>query len=130
MREHDGEKTAAAIKGIESTARRRTRRRWSEEEKRQLVEQWKRSEQSRVVFSREKGLCYAAFLRWTQETAAGECGRFMEVKIKRAPAGGGNSGSDVFELAELVAPNGWRIRLPQEFNARRIQEVIDLVASC
>jgi transposase-like protein len=134
MREHEGNKAEAAEKGIKSNPAVRTRGRWSQEQKRQLVERWKAGGQSRVEFSRENKLFYGAFLRWTREAEASTegAGRFVEVEIDALGAERQSTpmAESAFDLAELIAPTGWRIRLPQQFKPGLIKEVMKLLESC
>ena len=109
----------------------RERRRWSSSEKLALVERWKRSGVSRAAFCRQEGLCYSNFLvwvaEWTNQQASGP--EFVEVvegeQWPKAVGEGRRSGS-----IELLAPNGWLVRLGGAFESRDLQRVVEVLGQC
>jgi len=125
MREQGGKRKSAEIQGIEKERPVRQRRSWSQGEKRRLVEQWNQSGLSRLAFCRQLGLCYSGFLRWEREVAVGGSDGFVEVKI-----GATQQPSSAFDLAELIAPNGWRIRLSFGYDRREIAALMEMMQQC
>lgn len=131
MRRHEEQRKLAAGKGINKGTTRRHRRTWDQAQKRQLVGQWQQSGVSRREFCRLSGLCYSAFLRWSREAPVDGNNRFVEVKFeKEARNISGLKMETAFDLAELVAPNGWRVRLPQNFDAGQMREVLKILDRC
>lgn len=109
----------------------RRRRRWSWEQKLEVIARWEASELSRVAFCRQEGLGYGSFLGWLKRRKAGSAaelpgaggGGLLEVRL----------GDGVMEnqaRMEVVAPNGWRVRLGDEFAGEALRRVLHLVGQC
>lgn len=109
------------------------RGRRSREEKATLVEHWCESGLSRAEFCRREGICYGSFLNWIarwmeEEEGAVQAPEFVEV-LEAIPDGrtGASSGSAGIEL---VAPNGWRVRVGGGFESRDLERIVEVLARC
>jgi transposase-like protein len=102
-------------------APRRQRRRWSNEERAALVGAWRQSGSSKLHFCQEHTLCYASFLRWVAQEADAGGAPLVEVRLEEPAAAG---------ALELVAPNGWRVRLAAGFAADPLRAVVRLLSQC
>jgi transposase-like protein len=107
------------------------RSRRSREDKARLVERWCESGLSRAEFCRRQKICYGSFLgwiaRWMEEEEAAQVPEFVEV-LAAAPKvirGDGESGG-----IELIAPNGWRVRLGGDFETRNLERIVEVLARC
>ncbi len=101
------------------------RRRWSCEQKDELVERWCESGLSRAEFCRREGLCYGRFLAWVAEASmAGGGPEFVEVLESEGAPGGGS------DRLEVVAPNGWKVCLGEGFDSRAVERLLGIVARC
>lgn len=94
-----------------------------------MVELWCESGLSRAEFCRREELPYLAFLRWVK-AASGyeeESPQFVEVVTSdeiapRAALGMGGS--------EVIAPNGWRVRLEGRWQAGKLAALLEVVGRC
>jgi transposase-like protein len=109
----------------------RRRRRWSWEQKLEVIARWEASGLSRVAFCRQEGLGYGNFLAWLRQRTAGSGAQprgaggvgFLEVRLA--------DGATAREARmEVVAPNGWRVRLGDEFAEGALRRVLHLVGQC
>lgn len=93
------------------------------------MERWCESGLSRAEFCRREGVPYGSFVRWIaqwmeQEEAEPE---FVEV-LEAAP-----EVSRIVEEAsgiELVAPNGWRVRVGSAIAMRDLERVVEVLGRC
>ena len=133
MRVHEGSKKSAAREGIHTrTPAVRHRRRWTRDQKRLLVEQWKQSGTSRLAFCRKHQIAYGSFLYWSKDVAARDRGGFLEVRV--SPTVSANKSCDApipaFGMAEIVAPSGWKVRLSPGFDHAQIEAILSLLPPC
>jgi hypothetical protein len=107
------------------------RRRWSWEQKLEVITRWEASGLSRMAFCRQESLCYGNFLNWLRQRTARSAaelriaggGGLLEVRLgDGVPEGGARM--------EVVAPNGWRVRLGDEFAEGALRRVLNLVGQC
>jgi transposase-like protein len=119
---------SATIQGSNQERPTRQRRRWTPGEKRRLVAQWQHSGLSRLAFCRKHSLCYHTFRLWVQEVAQEGGDRFVEVKL--SADGIAKPEAERFALAELTAPNGWRVRLPVGFDRLEIAALLEVMREC
>ncbi len=93
-----------------------------------MVERWCESGLSRAGFCRREGICYGSFLawiaQWVEETE--EAPEFVEV-IEEASAARSRAEDSGLEL---VAPNGWRVRVGTAFESRDLARVVEVLARC
>jgi transposase-like protein len=95
-------------------------KRYGEEEKAWLVEEWKASGKSKWAFAGELGLCYQTFSKWTQERAIGQ--NFVEVGAKveeERPARGDRTG-----YALVVQQGNILVHLPAGITAKDLAVVV------
>jgi transposase-like protein len=95
-------------------------KRHSKEEKAWLVEEWEASGKSKWAFTRELGLCYQSFSKWTREGKDEqnfvEIGRNLETE---GPARGERTG-----CALVVEHGAFQVRLPAGSTAQDLAVVI------
>jgi transposase-like protein len=109
----------------------RRRRRWCWEQKLEVIARWEASGLSRVAFCRQEGLGYGNFLAWLRQHTAGsgaqprgaDSGGFLEVRLA-------NEATATGARMEVGAPNGWRVRLGDEFAEGALRRVLHLVGQC
>jgi transposase-like protein len=101
----------------------RRRRRWTLEERSALIAAWRQSGTSKASFCRERGLCYSNFVRWLAEETGAGMRSLVEVRMEEAAA---LPGANV----ELVAPNGWRVRLGRDFAGDNLRKILLVVSQC
>jgi hypothetical protein len=107
------------------------RRRWSWEPNLEVIARWEASGLSRLAFCQREGLGYGNFLAWLRQRTAGTGvqpqgaggGGLLEVRL-------GNGPPEVGARMEVVAPNGWRVRLGDEFAEETLRRVLQLVGQC
>lgn len=122
----ESRQTRIAPQGNQAEAPRRQRRRWSEGEKRRLVEEWQRSDLSRAEYCRRHGLTYCRFLAWHKALTGGD--EFVEVNLQEPAPARPPIGAPAEAMAEIVAPSGWRLRLPVHYS--NPAELVKLIAKC
>ena len=101
------------------------------EQKSELVEGWCESGLTRAEYCRREGLGYGRFLAWIAQWAdraeeKASVPEFVEVRA----AGGALEGNPDQPAIELVAPNGWRVRLGSDFESGALQRVLELLGRC
>lgn len=92
---------------------------------------WEASGLSRVAFCQQEGLGYGSLLAWLRQRKEGTGaleqdvggGGLLEVRLKDGAAEAG-------ARMEVVAPNGWRVRLGDEFAGEALRRVLHLVGQC
>ena len=107
------------------------RRRLSWEQKLEVITRWEASGLSRMAFCRQEGLCYGNFLNWLRQRTArsaaqqqgADGGGLLEVRL-------GDGVPEAGARMEVVAPNGWRVRLGDEFADGALRRVLHLVGQC
>jgi transposase-like protein len=107
------------------------RYRRSEEEKAELIERWCESGLSRAEFCRREGISYGSFLGWIASwlvadaaEPAPEFVEVMEAESVRSPAQGESHG------IELLAPDGWRVRVSGGFASEDLKRVLEVLGRC
>jgi transposase-like protein len=100
----------------------------SKEEKAGLVERWCESGLSRAEFCRREGICYGSFLNWIGQWVDGtaEAPEFVEVVEETAQAESSVESGGI----ELVAPNGWRVRMSGAVVSRDLERVVEVLGRC
>ena len=84
-----------------------------------------------MAFCRQDGLCYGNFLNWLRQRTARSAaelgsaggGGFLEVRL-------GDGATEAGARMEVVAPNGWRVRLGDEFAGGVLRRVLHVVGQC
>jgi transposase-like protein len=107
------------------------RRRWNWERKLEAIARWEASGLSRMAFCRQEGLCYGNFLNWLRQRTARSAaelrgaggGGLLEVRL-------GDGMPEAAARMEVVAPNGWRVRLGDEFAEEALRRVLHVVGQC
>ena len=106
----------------------RERRRRTREQKTKLVERWCESGLSRAEFCRQEGICYGSFLgwiaQWVEESA--EAPEFVEVIEE--PLAVRSPGED--SAIEMVAPNGWRVRMRGGVEIQNVERIVEVLSRC
>jgi hypothetical protein len=103
------------------------RTRLTRERQRELIAQWQQSGLSRAEFCRQRELCYGSFGNWMkreQEEAARCTGALMEVRLTEDAVANAMTG------VELIAPNGWRVCLNENFEDARLMRLLKVVSRC
>ena len=88
---------------------------YSKEEKRKLLEKWRKSGISAWAFAREKGLCQQTFLKWKKQESKVTSAGFVEVEMAK-PYGA--------ETNIIIEKGDIRIRLPLELDVNALAKVI------
>lgn len=93
------------------------------------MERWGESGLSRVEFCRREGIPYGSFVRWIaqwieQEEADPEFVEVLEATPEACKNVDANSG------IELVAPNGWRVRVGSAIATRDLERVVEVLGRC
>ncbi len=83
--------------------------RYSEEQKRELVLKWERSNQSRKQFSICNTLCYASFLNWTKSYGSSKKSDFSDSFTRIEDNYSGRT--------KIVLPNGVMIQMDQRLTS-------------
>ena len=108
------------------------RRRWSWEAKLEILARWEASGLGRMAFCRREGLGYGNLLNWLRRRTAANVaqahapaqgvggGGLLEVRLSEGVSEGG-------ARMEVLAPNGWRVRLGDEFGGETLEKVLALV---
>lgn len=107
------------------------RQRWTWEQKLELIARWEASGLSRVAFCRQERLCYGNFLNWLRqrtgrsaaELRIGDGGGLLEVRLS-------DGVPEVRMRMEVVAPNGWRVRIEDEFAEGALRRVLSMLGQC
>ncbi len=95
---------------------REERRSWTQEQKREHGEAWRRCGLSRLACCRQEGLGYGTFGRWVAWEGSGRRKGFAQVEVAEEPCLSG---------MEFIAPNGWRVRV-----IMTLAEVMEVVGRC
>ena len=88
---------------------------YSKEEKRKLLEKWRRSGMSAWSFAKEEGLCQQTFLKWKREETETASAGFVEVGMAAA------SGVDPYII---IKKGNLRIRVPVTLAEKDLEKVI------
>lgn len=111
---------------LEETLRPRICRRFTDEEKRAITERYRSGGLSQVKFAQNEGIAVVTLRRWLSQ--GDEYGRGKDssaVELGRlAHLGGGG------EWAEVVRPDGWRVRLFGACDAERLRSLFSSLPPC
>ena len=92
-------------------------KKYSEEEKEKMIEQWKKSGRSRWTFAREQGINPQTLYKWTAATK--EPSGFVELRTGNDPLFPNNR--------EIILEHGeTRIRIPLEISEQEMSVVANL----
>ena len=106
------------------------KRRRPEEEKAELIERWCESGLSRAEFCRRERICYGSFLNWITQWIGEEVPEpeaaveFLQV-ITAAPVQGTSEADG--GVIEILAPNGWRVRVKAGFDSQDLHRVVEVL---
>jgi hypothetical protein len=112
-----------------------TRRRWTEEEARQVLVAWEESGLELTAFALGEGLDPQRLTRWRRRLVATAAPRFEEIvsRVIATTIVSGTAAEVVGERFEVVLPSGRVVRVPESFDAsalRRLLLVVDEVRAC
>src|SRR5690606_36547850 len=107
-------------------------RRYSETERRCLLEEWRASGQTAREFAKARGLGADNLYRWSWEqrrspTGSSEHSGFMEVRLAHADPEGARV---VSGGVEVVLGNGRTIRILGEVDPQRLRALVEVLESC
>ena len=104
-----------------SGSTRRRRRHFTRDDRRLLVEAWRRSGMSQGRFAREHGLCASYLSRWKKEFSEdSEAAGFVEV-IAKPPSIRPPSITGAFRVR---LPSGIEVEVPPDFDSSTLQRLI------
>jgi transposase-like protein len=92
-------------------------KRYSEEDKAWLAQEWEASGKSKWAFARELGLCYQTFSKWTREPKGGQ--NFVEVGGTLKEQEGQRTG-----CALVVEHGTFRVHLPAGITPQDLAVVV------
>ena len=107
----------------------RGRSRRSKEEKFEWVELWCESGLSRAEFCRREGIPYGSFVRWIAQWIEQEEAKPEFVEVREATPEAGRNGEETGGI-ELVAPNGWRVRMGSAVSKQELERVVEVLGRC
>ena len=115
------------MSSIASDPRRRRRRR-SRAEIEVLVREFRESGLSQAAFARQVGVHPLAVHRWTRSLRESPPSpRFVPVRIRPVST---SPTRHAPEWPEIVAPSGWRLRVPPSVDPARLTELLSLLPRC
>lgn len=93
------------------------------------MERWCESGLSRAEFCCREAICYGSFVRWIAQwmEREEEAPEFVEVV---EAVGDGSRSDEGSGGIELVAPNGWRVRVRSSFESRDLERVVEVLGRC
>ncbi len=112
-----------------------TRRRWTEDEARQVLVAWEESGLELTAFAIGEGLDPQRLTRWRRRLAATSSPTFEEIvpHVITAPIESDATAGVARERFEIVLPSGRVVRVPESFDAsalRRLLLVVEEVRGC
>ena len=107
----------------------RERSRRSDEEKFGWVELWCESGLSRAEFCRREGIPYGSIVRWIAQWIEQEEAKPEFVEVREARPEAGRSVAEAGGI-ELVAPNGWRVRMGGAVSKQELERVVEVLGRC
>ena len=113
-----------------STASDSGRRRRTPAEIEVLVREFRESGLTQAAFAREVGVHPLLVYRWIRsvlESPPSFTPRFVSVRIR---PGANDPTPHVLEWPEIVAPSGWRLRVPPAADPARLTELLSLLPRC
>ncbi len=112
--------------GLQETPRPRIRRRFTREEKRAITERYRAGGLSQVKFAQSEGIAVVTLRRWlSQDEDYGGTNGSSAVELGRLGHLGGSR-----EWAEIVRPDGWRVRLCGACDAERLRSLFSSLPPC
>jgi len=110
------------------------RRRWTEDEARQVLVAWEESGLELTPFAIGEGLDPQRLSRWRRRLAAPAAPTFEEIVPQVIATIASDAAAGVVrERFEIVLPSGRVVRVPESFDAsalRRLLSVVDEVRAC
>lgn len=111
------------------------RRRWTEDEARQVLVAWEESGLELTPFAIGEGLDPQRLTRWRRRLAATAAPTFEEIvpQVITATIASDTAAGMERERFEIVLPSGRVVRVPESFDAsalRRLLSVVDEVRAC
>jgi transposase len=110
-----------------------TRRRWSTEEKRAIVEEVSPGTRSVSRVARRHGISPSLLFRWRRELAGGDRGQvppagpaFIPIALP-APAEAQSSQRDRSGIIEIELPGGLRIRVDASVDIKVLKRIVDVL---
>lgn len=135
-------RTSALTERVEVTVRPERRRRWSTEEKLQIVRETLEAGAMPTAVARRHGISTGLLYTWRRQALAGALAGFVPVQVVAEPAAlpspeestGKTSAAPAPEAPsaggtiEVLLPNGVRVRVDAEVDSRALRRVLTVLA--